>query len=403
MKKRIFIAIPSLNIGGAETALIGMLQTFDYTKVDVDLFMYSHEGPFIPFVPKEVTVLPEVPAYAMIYRGNEKACLKLGLFRLALRMFMARLRMKLYVLRKRPSNYSAMFSFQGDEFTKALPDINHAVEYDLAMSFVDPHSYVLDHVKAKQTIGWVHTDYTKIDINKQLELPVWRRLDKIIAVSDAVGEAFGKVFPELKASICTIENILSKSFVKKQAEAFYPEEYRQYANDGTAILCSVGRICEAKNYESIPAIAKCLAGLGIKFHWFVVGPGDATGIIDNAKALGVGDRVSFIGARENPQPYIKHCTIYVHPSRREGKSVVVREAQVLGKPVVITNFSTAPSHVVDGKDGIIVPLDNESIAKGIGRMLKDENLQASIKSYLKVHDYGNESDIEKVYSLVGVE
>ena len=402
MKKRIFIAIPSLNIGGAETALIGMLQTFDYTKVDVDLFMYSHEGPFIPFIPKEVNVLPEVLAYAMTYNGNEKRCFEQGLCRLAFRMFMARLRMKLYVLCKRPSTYSAMFSFQGDEFTKALPDINPSVEYDLAMSFVDPHSYVLDHVKAKKSIGWVHTDYTKIDINKKLELPVWGRLDKIIAVSDAVGEAFGKVFPELKASICTIENILSKSFVKKQADEFYPEEYLQYASNGVAILCSVGRICEAKNYESIPAIAKSLMGMGVKFHWFVVGPGDATDIISNAKALGVDDRVSFIGARENPQPYIKNCTIYVHPSRREGKSVVVREAQVLGKPVVITNFSTAPSHIADGKDGIIVPLDNESIAKGIQRLLKDQNLQASIKEYLKTHDYGNEEEISKIYELAGV-
>ena len=401
MKKRIFISIPSLNIGGAETALIGMLQTFDYTKVDVDLFMYSHEGLFIPFVPKEVNVLPEAPAYAMIYRGDEKACLKQGLYRLAFRMFMARLRMKLYVLHKRPSNYSAMFSFQGDEFTKALPDINPSDEYDLAMSFVDSHSYVLDHVKAKKTIGWVHTDYTKIDINKKLELPVWRRLDKIIVVSNAVGEAFAKVFPELKDNILTIENILSKSFVKRQADEFFPEEYRQYASDGNVILCSVGRICEAKNYESIPAVAKCLEGMGVRFHWFVVGPGNATDIISNAKALGVGDVVSFIGARENPQPYIKHCTIYVHPSRREGKSLVVREAQVLGKLVVITNFSTAPSHVVDGKDGIIVPMDNDSIAKGIERLLRDKNLQASIMEYLRAHDYGNEEEISKIYELVG--
>lgn len=400
MKKNIFISIPSLNIGGAETALIGMLQTFDYTKVSVDLFMYSHEGPFIQFIPKEVNVLPEVPAYAMTYRGNEKTCLKLGLYRLAFRMVMARLRMKFYVLRKRPSNYSAMFSFQGNEFTKALPDINPSVKYDLAMSFVDPHSFVLDHVKAKKTIGWIHTDYTNIDINRKLELPVWRRLYKFIAVSDAVGMAFAKVFPEIKDSIFTIENILSKSFVKKQAEEFYPEEYRKYEDNGTAILCSVGRICEAKNYEGIPAIARRMAEMGVKFHWFVVGPGDVTDINRTAKALDVDDLVSFIGARENPQPYIKNCTIYVHPSRREGKSVVVREAQVLCKPVVITNFSTAPSHVEDGKDGIIVAMDNDSIVQGIERLLNDKKLQTSIIEYLKNHDYGNEGEIEKIYNFL---
>lgn len=40
----------------------------------------------------------------------------------------------------------------------------------------------------------------------------------------------------------------------------------------------------------------------------------------------------------NPYPYIKACDIYVQPSRYEGKAVTVREAQILGKPVVITRF-----------------------------------------------------------------
>lgn len=44
MKKRIFIAIHYLEIGGAEMSLIGLLQALDYTKYDVDLFVYSHRG-----------------------------------------------------------------------------------------------------------------------------------------------------------------------------------------------------------------------------------------------------------------------------------------------------------------------------------------------------------------------
>lgn len=401
-KKRIFIAIPSLNIGGAESALLGLLQTFDYSKVDIDLFLYSHEGDLLKQVPNEVNLLPERKEWTMLYGKKVTDAIKAGFWRIALALFKVRVRMAVYVRVKHPIDFDAIFSFTGDEMTRVIPSMADLGEYDLAMSFVDPHSFVLDHVKAKQTIGWVHTDYTKIDINKQLELPVWRRLDKIIAVSDAVGEAFGKVFPELKASTCTIENILSRAFVKKQAEAFYPEEYQRYASNGAAILCSVGRICEAKNYESIPAIAKCLDGMGVKFHWFVVGPGDATDIISNAKALGVGDLISFIGARDNPQPYIKNCTIYVHPSRREGKSVVVREAQVLCKPVVITNFSTAPSHVADGKDGIIVPMDNESVAKGIADLLGNPIKCAALSEYLSCHDYGNESEVSKIYKLVGL-
>ena len=45
-KPRILLTIHYLEIGGAETSLIGLLQALDYCKVEVDLFVYSHKGPF---------------------------------------------------------------------------------------------------------------------------------------------------------------------------------------------------------------------------------------------------------------------------------------------------------------------------------------------------------------------
>ena len=43
MKPRILIAIHYMHLGGAEISLIGLLQALDPKKVDVDLFVYSHE------------------------------------------------------------------------------------------------------------------------------------------------------------------------------------------------------------------------------------------------------------------------------------------------------------------------------------------------------------------------
>ena len=60
------------------------------------------------------------------------------------------------------------------------------------------------------------------------------------------------------------------------------------------------------------------------------------------------------GKQMNPYPYIKACDIYVQPSRYEGKAVTVREAQILGKPVVITRFPTSSSQLEEGVDGIII-------------------------------------------------
>ena len=59
MKKRIFISMHYLELGGAEISLIGLLQALDYSRYDVDLFIHSHQGELMQFVPKEVNILPE--------------------------------------------------------------------------------------------------------------------------------------------------------------------------------------------------------------------------------------------------------------------------------------------------------------------------------------------------------
>ena len=112
------------------------------------------------------------------------------------------------------------------------------------------------------------------------------------------------------------------------------------------------------------------------------------------------DKVILLGKRSNPYPYIKACDLYVQPSRYEGKAVTVREAQILCKPVVVTNYPTAKSQILDGRDGIIVPMDVKGCAEGIISLIKDSERQGRLVSYLKEHDYGNESEIEKIYSLL---
>ncbi len=104
--------------------------------------------------------------------------------------------------------------------------------------------------------------------------------------------------------------------------------------------------------------------------------------------------------KSNPYPYIKACDLYVQPSRYEGKSVTVREAQMLGKPVVVTNYPTASSQVRDGEDGIICPMSNEGIAQAIWELAHDVAKQNALSHYCLSHDYGNEAEVHKIYQLI---
>ena len=128
--------------------------------------------------------------------------------------------------------------------------------------------------------------------------------------------------------------------------------------------------------------------------------GDEALIRKKIEEVGMQKYVVILGKKENPYPYIRACDIYVQPSRYEGKCVAVREAQILGKPVVITSYETSKSQLQDGVDGMIVSMDNQGCADGIVRLIKDKTLQDKLVANMEKRDYTNSNEINKIYQLV---
>ena len=59
----------SLGIGGAEKSLITLLSNLDYSKYDVDLFLFYQKGEFLELLPKEVSLI-EIPDTFKIFVKN---------------------------------------------------------------------------------------------------------------------------------------------------------------------------------------------------------------------------------------------------------------------------------------------------------------------------------------------
>lgn len=397
MKPRIIILMHYMELGGAETALLGLLYSLDPKKVDVDLFVYDHRGVFFPLIPiDKINILPMVEEYSMLERPIIEV-VKKGYYKIALMRMIGKVEGVL--------TGSNEIVTQPKWVSKVLPNIGDTKkEYDLAISFLTPHYFVLDHVKAKRKVGWIHTDYTKINVNPKREHEMWERLDNVVSISSDVTRTFLEVFPMLEDKIVEIGNILSSEIVRQRAgeinEDLFSDGIRDDSvNEKKWAMLSIGRICEAKNFDNIPFIAAKIKEMGAKFHWYIIGPGNHEDIDNTIDELSLKECVTFLGPYTNPYPYIKACDVYVQPSRYEGKSVTVREAQILCKPIVVTNYSTAPSQIKDGVDGVIVPMDNEGCARGIFDFLNDKQKQKRIVEYLESHDYGNESEVEKVYEL----
>ena len=393
-KPRIFIAMHYMEIGGAETALVGLLNALDPARVDVDLFLYDHRGEMMQFIPEWVNLLPQIPKYSVLERPIVEL-VKRGFWGIAAARMSAKLIGKL----------TNVPSFSMDVFTslftnKLLPTICPQKKYDLAISFLTPHTYVKNKVVAKKKIAWIHTDYTIYPIAKNVERPIWCSYNYIASISNDVTRTFLQVFPTLAPKIMEIENILSPAFVRKRAEL--EDTDKEFRQTDKISLLSIGRYSEQKNYDNVPDICKRLINkTKLNIKWYIIGyGGDEALIRQKIKEVDMEEHVILLGKRSNPYSYIKACDIYVQPSRYEGKSVTVREAQMLYKPVVVTNYPTAPSQIRSGIDGVIVPMDNEGCAHGLAEVICDKPLQERIIAHLKTHDYGNESEVEKIYTLI---
>lgn len=397
-KNKILITVFDMEIGGIERSLINMLESFDYEKYEVDLFICHHSGDFLSLIPEKVNLLPQIPNYT-VFRKSMICCLKEGhysaLFIRLLSKVIAGMKARLRNL-KEGSGYIQM---QLDlKFTSyVLPKLKK--NYDLAISYAWPHDIVANKVEAAKKIAWIHTDYSELEIDNEIDLAVWSKFDAIASISDACTEAFIKTYPSLEDKIKQIENITSPTFIKKMADD--PSQFNE-SDQGAFHIVSVGRLSYVKGFDMAVKALRLLHDKGLtQIKWFIVGYGGFEAELRQLIAENqLEDSFVLLGKKINPYPYIKNCDLYVQPSRYEGKAVTVTEAQILGKPIVITNYPTAGSQVEDGSDGILCELSVDGIAEGIELLYQNSEIRNALINNLKNKDYSNTYELDKLYGVI---
>ena len=395
-KHTILIFSQAMELGGVERSLLGLLDSIDYDRYDADLFLMRHSGELMTQLNPKVNLLPEMSQYASL-AVPMTSLLKKG----QIGVLCGRLKGKLAARRfdkqhpgEKPS--IAALTYSHKYTLKTMPQITNKT-YDLAISFLTPHYYVRERAKARKYAAWIHTDYTALSFDRRAELEMWSGYDTICGVSEQVSRGFQTSFPELAGKVRTIENILSKGLIDAQAR----ETQTEMKSDGAVSLLSVGRFCDAKNFDNVPDICRRLVGDGLDVKWYLIGyGGDEPLIRQKIAEAGMQDRVIILGKKDNPYPYMRDCDLYVQPSRYEGKAVTVREAQLLGRPVVITDYATSASQLEDGVDGVIVPMDNAGCAAGIAALLRNPARMRQLSENCAKRDYTNSAEIEKIYALM---
>ena len=396
MKQTILIFSQAMELGGVERSLLGLLDSIDYDRYDVDLFLMRHSGELMPYLNPKANLLPEIPQYASL-AVPMASLIRRGQFGVLYGRLQGKLAAQRFD-RQHPSDKPSIVALTySHKYTlRSMPQISDKT-YDLSISFLTPHYFARERIKAKKYAAWIHTDYTALSLDHAAELAMWGMYDAICGVSEQASKSFQAAFPGLAEKVQTIENILPRELICNQAE----ERQTDMLSDGSVVLLSVGRFCDAKNFDNVPDICRRLVEDGLDVKWYLIGYGGDEALIRRKIAeAGMQDRVIILGKKGNPYPYMRACDLYVQPSRYEGKAVTVREAQLLGKSVVITNYATSGSQLEDGVDGVIVPMDNAGCAAGIAALLRDPARMQQLSENCKKRDYTNSAEVEKIYALM---
>lgn len=399
MKKNILFVIPSLHAGGGEKSLVNLLNQIDYNSYDVDLFLFNKSGVFINSLPEQVTILDLPQTYktfTKVLGSSIKTFISNFKFCLAYCRIMFTIKNRFIKNRSKAEQHTWKY------IRKSINTLEK--EYDISIGYLEKSSiyFIVDKVKSKKKIGWIHTNYENSGMDENFDQPYFEKLDNIVTVSEECAASLKSKFLSLKEKISIIYNIVSPKLINELSNRGIGNDF--IVQDGYTNIITVARLSHEKGIDLAINACKKLIDYGYKIKWYVLGGGPEKSKLEELILNNnLEDNFKLLGIKENPYPYIKQADLYVQPSRYEGKSIAIDEAKILHKPIIITNYETAKDQINNNENGIIVEMSGEGLSQGIISVINDVNLQNKLIDNLCNETLGTESEINKLYKIISYE
>lgn len=378
-RKKILFLIGSLESGGVSKSMVSLLNVIDRQMYDVSLWCGSPSGVFYSLLPKDIRIISNKKTALLLQGINGVfALLRTGCILL---FFASIIRL---VLSKINKGYAAWW------LSRFFPPLNET--YDLIVDYNGQQQlyYMVDKLKGEKKVTFFHSDYAKWSYYYKMDRKYFPKVDAIFTISEQCVDSLREFFPNEVNKIKLMENISSVDLIRKMAD----EENIKF-NSKISIL-TVGHVCKRKGTDLAIEAIRLLRDKGIDFKWYFLGAvkEDFSALISK---YSLESYIEFLGIKVNPYPYLKACTIYVHPSRFEGKSIALDEAKILCKPIVVTNFSTVNDQFEDGVNATISGFSPILLANSILGLLINSEQRRKYVEYLYNHITDNKKEVEKLY------
>jgi len=392
VKKNLLFIINNLNCGGAENALVALLEEIDHSKYSIDLLLFKQEGFLQNKVNANVTILPS-PVEFSYFDGPIKNGLWRSIKNLRFDVFFARL-YTVYLLRKGKTR-AEKEQLLWKALNICVPKLPK--RYDASISYLQntPNTYNIDKVNAAKKIGFIRTDYDNMGVNFDLDYPYFKQFDAVLSVSKTGENQLKEAFPDLKHKFFTMESVFSYTMLQKMAE----EEVD--FQKGALTLVSVGRLHPVKGFDLAIEACKIIKDQGIDIKWYVIGEGaEHQHLLQLVAQHQLETNFIFLGLKENPHPYVSRADMYVQTSRFEGKSRAIEEAKIHKKPIVLTNYPSVNDQIIHGENGYVVEMNANAIAEGILNLYRDVEMKDKLISNLQHTKNSNEQQLNVLYHLI---
>lgn len=375
MRKLMFI-MESLAGGGAERAMIELLNNFDYTKYSVTLCVIFGSGIYTTRVPSQVQLIN-------IFVDGDSS------FRVSLK------ERALASYRKRGSTWLMNYLIKRKVRQR---------KYDAIVSFMEGYPVIFHSLIcgwSPRNISWIHCDLSTYHWTRNFfrdlrdERYCYEKMDELVFVSSNAMKAFEYLYDISVPKEC-IYNVIDVERIRGLAEEFNVTYDR-------LTITLIGSLYKVKGYDRIIRVAKMLKDDGYSFRVQILGNGEELEALTQLKnEMGVSEEVSFLSFRKNPYPYLKQSDIFVSSSLSEGLPLVICEALALGVPVVATKTAGSMELLDDGKYGVLAEQDDHSLYEAIKKLMDDIELRDYYreKAGARAKIFEVQQTMQKVYNII---
>ena len=337
-KKNLLFSSKNLEVGGIEKACINLLDRIDYSKYNVTLVLEENKGTFLPKLNKNVKVEE--------LKVSEN---------------------KNVIIRKFINLYR-----------KLVFNLLNYQTYDFSCCYTT-YSYSCNKIAkiaSNNNAFYVHSDYKYVynDINEYKEFFNSRKVNEykhIIFVSNEAKNSFIEVYKELENKCLVFNNFINQEEIIELSNGV-PDKVKN--NDNT-LFVFVGRLDDSsKKVKRAINLVKNIKDIEL----WIIGDGPDREMYEKyTKELKVEKRVSFLGRKINPYPYMKQADYIILTSDYEGFPVTYLEAITLNKKI-ITTIPTSDEYINIKDYAYIINKDEDKMIEEVKEILNKKKTKAKI-------------------------